>query len=168
MKRNPGHLQGTLLRRVNFIVFIKNGFSIEKVKKFYLLWKFCHVSSGNRQLCGKFWNFWDKELPISFSYGLELVSLLWLYYSHYVLAVELYGLLQMFVVIGNLRILNRSIYLISQGRFFSFIGQYQDWIGLVRFLWHTNHCRLFNANPFLFLYIKYTWFGWLRFYDTCI
>ena len=31
------------------------------------------------------------------------------------------------------------------------------WFGLV--LWHINDCRLFNAKSFLYIYIKYIWFG---------
>ena len=31
-------------------------------------------------------------------------------------------------------------------------------------LWHVNHCRLFNAKSFLYIYIKYIGFGWIRFY----
>ena len=31
------------------------------------------------------------------------------------------------------------------------------WFGLV--LWHIKHCRLFNAKSFLYIYIKYIWFG---------
>ena len=27
------------------------------------------------------------------------------------------------------------------------------WFGLV--LWHNNHCRLFNAKPFIYIYIEY-------------
>ena len=33
------------------------------------------------------------------------------------------------------------------------------WLGL----WHINHCRLFNANSFLYIYIKYIWFGLVGF-----
>ena len=36
------------------------------------------------------------------------------------------------------------------------------WFGLV--LWHTNHCRLFNAKSSLYIYIKYTGFGLVGFY----
>ena len=35
-------------------------------------------------------------------------------------------------------------------------------IGLV--LWHINHCRLFNAKSFLYIYIKYIGLGWVGFY----
>ena len=31
------------------------------------------------------------------------------------------------------------------------------WLGLV--LWHINHCRLFNAESSLDIYIEYIWFG---------
>ena len=34
--------------------------------------------------------------------------------------------------------------------------------GLV--LWHINHCRLFNAQSSLYIYIKYIWFGLVGFY----
>ena len=37
------------------------------------------------------------------------------------------------------------------------------WFGLV--LWHINHCRLFNAKSFLYVYIKYIWFGLVWFYS---
>ena len=30
-------------------------------------------------------------------------------------------------------------------------------------LWHINHCRLFNAKSFLYIYIKYLWFGLVKF-----
>ena len=38
------------------------------------------------------------------------------------------------------------------------------WLGLV--LWHINHCRLFNANSPLYIYINYiqfglVWLGWV-------
>ena len=36
------------------------------------------------------------------------------------------------------------------------------WFGWV--LWHINHCRLFNAKSFLYLYIKYIRFGLVWFY----
>ena len=36
------------------------------------------------------------------------------------------------------------------------------WFGL--FLWHMNHCRLFDAESSLYIFIKYTWFGWVGFY----
>ena len=39
---------------------------------------------------------------------------------------------------------------------------YLIWFGWV--LWHTNHCRLFNAKSSLYLYIKYIWFGLFGFY----
>ena len=31
-------------------------------------------------------------------------------------------------------------------------------------LWHINHCRLFNAESSLYIYIKYIWFGSVGFY----
>ena len=31
-------------------------------------------------------------------------------------------------------------------------------------LWHINHCRLFNAKSYLYIYIKYIWFGLVGFY----
>ena len=31
-------------------------------------------------------------------------------------------------------------------------------------LWHFNHCRLFNTKSFLYIYIKYIWFGLVGFY----
>ena len=31
-------------------------------------------------------------------------------------------------------------------------------------LWHINHCRLFNAKYFLYVYIKYIGFGLIGFY----
>ena len=36
------------------------------------------------------------------------------------------------------------------------------WFGLV--LWHINHCRLFKAKSFLYIYIRYIWFGLVWFY----
>ena len=35
---------------------------------------------------------------------------------------------------------------------------------LVWFLWHINHCRLFNAKSSLCIYIKYIGFGLVGFY----
>ena len=32
------------------------------------------------------------------------------------------------------------------------------------FLWHINHCRLFNAKSSLYICIKYIWFGLVGFY----
>ena len=29
-------------------------------------------------------------------------------------------------------------------------------------LWHTNHCRLFNAKFSLYIYIKHIRFGWVN------
>ena len=37
------------------------------------------------------------------------------------------------------------------------------WFGL--FLWHINHCRLFNAKSSLYIYVKYILFGFVLFYD---
>ena len=39
---------------------------------------------------------------------------------------------------------------------------YMIWFGWV--LWHINHCRLFNAKPSLYIYIKYIGFGSVGFY----
>ena len=39
---------------------------------------------------------------------------------------------------------------------------------LVWFCWvlsYINHCRLFNDKSFLYIYIKYIWFGLVEFYD---
>ena len=36
------------------------------------------------------------------------------------------------------------------------------WFGLV--LWHFNHCRLFNAESFLYICTKYIPFGLVGFY----
>ena len=36
------------------------------------------------------------------------------------------------------------------------------WFGL--FLWHINHCWLFNAKSFLCIYIRYIRFGLVEFY----
>ena len=38
------------------------------------------------------------------------------------------------------------------------------WFGLI--LWHINHCRLFNAESSLYIYIKYIRFGLDWFYCT--
>ena len=35
---------------------------------------------------------------------------------------------------------------------------------LCRVLWHINCCRLFNTKSFLYIYIKYIWFGLVKFY----
>ena len=37
------------------------------------------------------------------------------------------------------------------------------WFGLVEFLWHINHCRLFNAKFCVHIYIKYIWLGLVEF-----
>ena len=38
----------------------------------------------------------------------------------------------------------------------------QSWeVGFFLVLWHINLCRLFNAKSFLYIYIKYIWFGWV-------
>ena len=37
------------------------------------------------------------------------------------------------------------------------------WLGWV--LWHINHCWLFNAKSYLYIYIKYIGFGLVGFYD---
>ena len=37
------------------------------------------------------------------------------------------------------------------------------WFGWV--LWHINHCRLFNAEPSLYIYSKYVGFDLVGFYD---
>ena len=42
------------------------------------------------------------------------------------------------------------------------------WFGLIWFgwvLWHTNHCRSFDAKSSLYICIKYIWFGWFCFYS---
>ena len=31
-------------------------------------------------------------------------------------------------------------------------------------LWHINHCRLFNAKSFIYIYIKYIGFSLVGFY----
>ena len=40
------------------------------------------------------------------------------------------------------------------------------WLG---FLWHINHCRLFNAKSslYIYIYIKYIWIGLIGFYGVC-
>ena len=75
-------------------------------------------------------------------------------------------------------------YLISKSVFFSLVGFYSTstivgylipnplytyildvymiWFGW--FLWHINHCGLFNAKSSLYIYIKYIWFGLVGFY----
>ena len=35
-------------------------------------------------------------------------------------------------------------------------------------LWQINHCRLFNAKSFLYIYIRYIGFGLDRFYGISI
>ena len=43
------------------------------------------------------------------------------------------------------------------------------WFGWVWFLWHINHCRLFNAKSSLYIYIKYMiWLGWVYGISTII
>ena len=48
--------------------------------------------------------------------------------------------------------------------FYTYILNIYDlvWLGWV--LWHINHCRLLNAKSFLYLYIRYIWFGLVGFY----
>ena len=41
---------------------------------------------------------------------------------------------------------------------------YMIWFNLV--LWHIDHCGLFNAKSFLYIYIKYIWFGLVWFNGT--
>ena len=36
------------------------------------------------------------------------------------------------------------------------------WFGWA--LWHINHCWLFHAKSFLYIYIKYIEFSWVGFY----
>ena len=36
------------------------------------------------------------------------------------------------------------------------------WLGWL--LWRINHCRIFNAESCLYIYIKYIWLGWVGFY----
>ena len=36
------------------------------------------------------------------------------------------------------------------------------WFDLV--LWHINHCSLFNANSYFYIYIEYVWFDLLWIY----
>ena len=43
---------------------------------------------------------------------------------------------------------------------------YIIWLGWV--LWHINHCGLFTAKYFLYVYIKYIWFSWVSFYGISI
>ena len=42
---------------------------------------------------------------------------------------------------------------------YTYISNIYDWV-----LLHINHCRLFNAKSFLYIYIEYIWFGLVRFY----
>ena len=46
--------------------------------------------------------------------------------------------------------------------FYTYTLDIYDLFGWV--LWHINHCRLFNAKSFLYMYIKYIWFGLVGFY----
>ena len=43
------------------------------------------------------------------------------------------------------------------------VFQIKFWFGMI--LWYINHCRLFNAKSFLYIYIKYIWFGLVGFYS---
>ena len=45
---------------------------------------------------------------------------------------------------------------------YTFISNICDlvWLGL----WHINHCKLFNANSSLYIYINYMWFGLVGLY----
>ena len=45
---------------------------------------------------------------------------------------------------------------------YTYISNIYDLVCLV--LGHINHCRLFNANSSLYIYIKYIWFGLVGFY----
>ena len=38
--------------------------------------------------------------------------------------------------------------------------------GLFGFLWHINHCMLFNTKSSLYIYIKYIWYVLVGFYST--
>ena len=49
------------------------------------------------------------------------------------------------------------------------LSGYRKGFGLVWWvLWHINLCRLFNATSSLYIYIKYIWFGLVRFYGISI
>ena len=45
---------------------------------------------------------------------------------------------------------------------YTYILNIYDLISLV--LWHINHCWLFNAKSFLYIYIEYIWFDFFGFY----
>ena len=47
---------------------------------------------------------------------------------------------------------------------YTYILNIYDLVGLGWVLWHINHCRLFNAKSFLYIYIRDIWFGLIGFY----
>ena len=53
-------------------------------------------------------------------------------------------------------------YLMPNPLYTYILNIYRIWFG--RVLWHINHCRLFNAKSFLYIYIRYIWFGLVGFY----
>ena len=50
--------------------------------------------------------------------------------------------------------------------FYKYILNIYDlvWFGLVWFLWHINHCGVFNAKSSLYIYIRYIVLGLVGFY----
>ena len=53
---------------------------------------------------------------------------------------------------------------LSNAKSFLYLFIKYIWFGLVLFYWIFNHCRVFNTKPFLYLYIKYIGFGLVWFY----
>ena len=53
-------------------------------------------------------------------------------------------------------------YLMLNPLFTNILNIYMIWLG--RVLWHTNHCRLFNAKSSFYKYIKYVLFCLVGFY----
>ena len=48
--------------------------------------------------------------------------------------------------------------------FHTYISNIYDLVSFGLVLWHINHSRLFKAESFSYIYIKYIWFGLVWFY----
>ena len=67
-----------------------------------------------------------------------------------------------FGLVGYYGISTVGGYLMPNPFYTSILNIYMIWLGWV--LWHINHCRLFHAKSFLYIYIKYISFGLVDFY----
>ena len=47
---------------------------------------------------------------------------------------------------------------------YTYIPNIYDLVLFCFVLWHINHCGLFNGESYLYIYIKYIWFGLVEFY----